>query len=151
MMINVVHYSHPSDVYDDGLNYVYNMMLDYEKIVVEHETLTITDFLKEWNVIPREAFGKLDVGDIVYDCVGNAYTIIESPWEDDQNDVYVTNVYEVKSDGSLNNKFEQTFSSGDLYYSPHYHDWAFLKSKKTKGDSKRLCPILITNQVQPQS
>ncbi len=147
-MVKVKKYLCSSDVYQDGLNYVYNMMIDYEKVVMDHGPLSLDDFMSEWNVIPRDAFEDLEQGDIVYDCVGNRFKVECGPWEDDYENL-VVEAYLVKDDGSLA-PYSDMFAGGDLYYLPHYHDWAFAKPKKTKGDTK-ICPILITSPVQPQS
>ena len=147
-MVKVQKYHHTSDVYEDGTNYLYNMMIDYEKVVLDHGPLSLEDFMSEWNVIPRDAFGHLEQGDIVYDCVGNQYKVESDPWEDDYENL-VVEAYHVRPNGSTAPNSDM-FAGGDLYYLPHYHDWAFAKPKKPKGDTK-ICPILITSPVQPQS
>ena len=147
-MIKLVPYMHTSDVYEDGINYVYNMMIDYEKVVTEHGATPLKEFLNAWNVIPRDAFGYLETGDIVYDCVGNSYKVDGDVWEDDYENL-VVNAYHVRPNGDTAPTAD-TFVGGDLYYKPFYHDASILTPKKSKGESK-ICPILITSQAQPQS
>ena len=147
-MIKLVQYLHRSDVYEDGINYVYNMMIDYEKVVTEHSAMSLKEFLNAWNVIPRDAFAHLESGDIVYDCVGNQYKVEDDVWEDDYDNL-VVNAYHVRPNGDIAPTAD-TFVGGDLYYKPFYHDASILAPKKSKGESK-ICPILITSQAQPQS
>lgn len=147
-MVTVEKYHHLSDTYEDGINYVYNMMVDYEKVVVEHGVLSLQEFMDEWNVIPRDAFADLSQGDIVYDCIGNKYQVAGNPWEDDYENL-VIEASHVRPDGSIA-PHPDMFAGGDLYYSPHYHNWAFTKPKQRKGD-KKICPVLITNPVRPQN
>ena len=99
-MIKLVQYLHRSDVYEDGINYVYNMMIDYEKVVTEHSAMSLKEFLNAWNVIPRDAFAHLESGDIVYDCVGNQYKVEDDVWEDDYDNL-VVNAYHVRPNGDI--------------------------------------------------
>lgn len=139
-------YECPSDVYEDGLNYVFALMLDYEKVVTEIDTLTVMKFLNDWNIITKDDFANLKIGDTVYDCDGRKYIVSEEPTMNEQDDEYVVAVKLPEDSGDL----ESFFVSGDLYHAPFCHDWVLTKPRKKKGDNT-ICPILITSQAQPQN
>lgn len=140
---------HICDVYDNGPNYMFSLICDYEKYVKEFGYISITTFLHGWSCIPRNQFQFLSSGERVYDPQGRCYQVIEDARETD-DESYVVEVAMVKAGGIISD-LTQTLSTGDLYSEEFVHyDYQWKKQQLQESEEKP-CPILITKTSQPQS
>lgn len=133
-----------NSVSENGLSYMYNLVLDYEQYVVEYGAKsTINDFLKGWTCIPIDRFEQLKVGDIVYTSNGYKYKIIEGPyWGEDESYMYVTAVVDLGNEQY--SKTEEILESGCVYLENMTHvDYKWRKSLKQLEEIKKCKPILI--------
>lgn len=151
-MTELMHYKHIYEVHDDGQEYVFSLLCDYEEVVVERGALTISEFLKGWNIIPMKAFNELQKGDVVYDQYGEKYLVDTEHATFNYRkceDILQISAHHCTDDDENSANSRKPFFSGELYYTPYHHDWIKFKPKKIEGD--KICPILIINQVQHQS
>lgn len=157
-------------IYDLNSDYLKILLLDYEKTILhlDGNSLSIEEFLLNWNCISFEHFEKLEQFDKVYDCNGNMYYIIETPVEsyEDNNtagysidvcsdDYMETNRSMLKTQEDLDNippSERCTFYTGDLYISSTINDLYKIHTiKKQQKEKSKVCPILITKTNQPQN
>lgn len=137
-----------SDVNENGRGYPYTLIFDYERYVKDFGFIPVNDFIKGWTCITRDSFGSLGLTDIVYDCNGNKYVVMDEPYESDDEEYLYVEVRKVDEDGEVQSSGE-TLCTGDLYSENAIHQDYHWKKIKQKGEEK-LCPILITktNQLQ---
>lgn len=157
-------------IYDLNSDYLKILLLDYEKTILhlDGNSLSIEEFLLNWNCISFEHFEELEPFDKVYDCNGNMYYIIETPVEsyEDSNtagysidvcsdDYMETNRSMLKTQEDLDNippSERCTFYTGDLYISSTINDLYKIHTiKKQQKEKSKVCPILITKTNQPQN
>jgi hypothetical protein len=139
---------HICDVHDNGPNYLFGLICDYEEYVRNFGYVSISSFLHGWSCIPSAIFEFLSPGENVYDSFGKCYRIIDHPRETDNG--YVVEVTMVKDDGTITD-LTQTLSSGDIYSEPHVHYDYQWKKHQLKESEEKPCPILITKISQLQS
>lgn len=157
-------------IYDLNTDYLKILLLDYEKTILhlDGNSLSIEEFLLNWNCISFEHFEELKLFDEVYDYNGNKYYIIETPVEsyNDDNvagysvdvcsdDYMKTNRLILKTQDDLDNippSERYTFYTGDLYMSSMINDLYKIHTiKKQQKEKSKLCPILITKTNQHQN
>jgi hypothetical protein len=138
------------DVASESANYLYSLLCDYEKFILKYKLIPLKEYIPTWTCIPQEAFCQLVENDYFYDCCGNMYKAIDTPYEsDDENDYYIECV-QVHSDGTEDSS-SQVLQTGDVYASPRVSHLETLIKLKPEGEKVKLCPILITNQVPHQN
>lgn len=133
-----------NSVTEDGLGYMYSLILDYEQYVVEYGAkTTINDFLKGWTCIPLDKFQQLKVGDIVYTSDGNRYKVTEEPCLADSEDFwYIGAVVDLGNERY--SKTTEMLESGYVYLENMTHvDYKWRKSLKQLEEIKNCKPILI--------
>lgn len=140
-----------SDVHDNGPNYMYALIYDYEEYVSKFGYISISVFLHGWSCIPRSLFTFLSSGDIVYDPQGRRYRIIGSPYQssDDETTVFIEAAH-IREDNAISSTTE-ILSSGDIYFEPFVHYDFQWKKQQLKESEEKPCPILITKKSQLQS
>ena len=140
------------DVWNNGANYMYSLLCDYERYIKNYGYITVNDFLLQWTCITYDSFASLHVGDIVYDPSGTKYIVMERPWESDDETYLCIEVTTVNKDGTFDRtgSSNETLHTGDLYNEPVTHRDYLWKIRK-KESEEALCPILITKTNQPQS
>lgn len=157
-------------IYDLNSDYLKILLLDYEKTILhlDGNSLSIEEFLLNWNCISFELFETLKPFDKVYDHKGNEYYIIDyavESYEDDNtagysidvcsDDYMKTNCFTLKTQQDLDNippSERCTFYTGDLYTSSTINDLYEIHTiKKQQKEKSELCPILITKTNQPQN
>ena len=140
------------DVSNNGANYMYSLLCDYERYIKDFGYITVQEFLPLWTCITYKSFAKLQVGDSVYLPGGIELIVMDDPFEsDDETSLYVE-VVQVKEDGTFDDtgNSNEVLNTGDLYSSPVPHkDYLWRKIKKESEEL--LCPILITKTNQPQN
>ena len=139
-----------SDIaYNESSNYLYSLICDYEKFILQYGAIALKDYIPTWTCIPKNVFWKLEENDIFYDCCGNQYIVIDAPFEsEDENDYYIECVM-IHPDGTRD-KTSQMFQTGDVYSEPVVNTKQNFMKLKPKGEDK-ICPVLITSQVPLQS
>lgn len=141
-----------SDVSDNGSNYLYSLVCDYERYVKNFGFIPIGLFIQGWTCITYKQFEALNIGDIVYTPQGVAYVVTDEPYEsDDEIHLYVE-CSAMKSDGTYDDTGNNVdvLQSGDIYYTDVTHE--DYKRKLIKSESEEpLCPILITKTNPPLS
>lgn len=141
---------HISDVHDNGPNYMYSLICDYEKYVSDFGYVSINTFLHGWSCIPRKFFMNLQPGCHVYDPNGICYRVVECPYEAEDEINYYVEVVHIRDDGTISSTTE-ILSTGDLYGEPHVHYDYQWKKHQLKESEEKACPILITKTSQLQS
>jgi hypothetical protein len=140
-----------SDVLDNGPNYMYSLLCDYERYIKNFGFIPVELFLSDWTCITYKNFELLGPGDIVYTPQGVPYVIVDSPYEsDDEVSLYIEAV-KMNDDGSYDDtgRYNELLQTGDIYEDNITHkDYA---RKRKKESEEPLCPILITKTNQPQS
>lgn len=145
-------HSNANDVSYNGANYLYSVLLDYERYIRDFGYIPLDDFIKDWKCVTYKAFSELRPGDFVYTPYGHRYKVIEEAYEsDDETSLYIE-VAEEKEDGSFDEsgRSNQIVQTGDVYSENVIHEHYRWKQKIRRGEEK-LCPILITKTNQPQS
>lgn len=140
------------DVSSNGTNYMYSLLCDYQQYLKNFDYITIQDFLPQWTCITYKSFTKLYIGDSVYDCVGNEYIVMDTPYEsDDETHLYIE-VVQLKEDKTFDDTgaSNQVMQTGDLYSEPVTHKDYKWRKRKIEREEK-ICPILITKTNQHQS
>ena len=68
----MVNFSNASleSIYNEGKNYLYNLIADYYKAISSFGFIALEDFIHSWNCIPLVAFSNLPIGATVYDYNG---------------------------------------------------------------------------------
>jgi hypothetical protein len=138
-------------VSNNGTNYIYNLLYDYEKYVKDYGYVDLNSFIQEWTCIPYMYFAKLCAGDIVYLCNGEKYIIADESYRCDDDTCLYIEAIKAQDDGTFDiSDISETMISGDLYYAPVIHRDYLWKKKIKKESEEKLCPILITrtNQLQ---
>lgn len=141
-----------SDVADNGPNYMYSLLCDYEQYVKDFGYIDVKVFLQQWTCITFKSFEQLITGDIVYNCTGVKYIVMDESYESDDENILYIEATKVKKDGTFDKTgfANETFMTGDLYTLPIQHKDYSWRKKKRKESEEPLCPILITktNQLQ---
>lgn len=136
-----------SYVFDCGPEYMYSLLIDYEKYVKSFGFIPVQDFLEGWKCIaPGSALGELNAGDFVYTDNGSKYKVYDVFISDD--DLPYVDAYPELDDGSTL-KVSTTFPAGTVYSEKVTHKDYYWKKIKEREES--ICPILITKTNQPQS
>lgn len=143
-----------SDVTENGANYMYSLMCDYERYIHSFGYIPVAVFIKGWTCITYKEFEALVPGDIVFTPQGIKYITVDYPYEsDDETHLYIE-VVVLKDDGSYDDTghSNEVLQSGDLYSdSVTHHDYRRRKLRLNKESEEPLCPILITKTNQAQS
>ena len=142
-----------SDVSDNGPNYMYSLLCDYERYIKNFGFIPVELFLSNWTCVTYKKFELLGPGDIVYTPQGVPYVIVDDPYEsDDEVSLYVEAV-KMNDDGSYDDtgRYNEVLQTGDIYEDNITHKDYARKSLKRKESEEPLCPILITKTNQPQS
>lgn len=130
----------------EAKDYMYSLLFDYEQFILKYGLIPVTEFIDTWTCLSENQLKNLDVGDIVYDCTGNEYRLIDHPYyADDEISIYMEAVNTANPNGQTD-----ILQSGEIYGRPIVNTKILYSKIKPKGETK-LCPILITNQRQPQS
>ena len=146
-------WNHLSDVYDNGANYMYSLLCDYDKYMQNYGYISLQDFLPSWTCIPHQVFSHLTIGDTVYLPNGAEYIVMDDAYvSDDEIHLYIE-ITPLKADGSFDDtgSSNETAQSGDLYKMPVTHSDYTWKKKKIESEGPPLCPILITKTNQHQN
>ena len=157
-------------IYDLSMDYLKILLLDYEKTILhlDGNSLSIEEFLLNWNCISFEHFESLKPFDKVYNYEGHEYYIIDyavESYEDDHtagysidvcsDDYMKANYSTLKTQQDLDNippSERYTFYTGDLYTSSTINDLYEIHTiKKQQKEKNKICPILITKTNQPQN
>ena len=94
-------HSNVSDVYNNGANYTYSLLLDYSAYIKNFGYISIEQFLPQWTCITYKSFQNLKKEDIVYDYRGTKFIVMDDPYESDEGtDLYVE-VLPLKEDGTI--------------------------------------------------
>ena len=138
-----------ADVCDNGPNYMYSLICDYEKYIKSFGVIPINIFLKGWTCIQYVDFSNFRIGDTVYTANGDEYEIIDIPYEsDDEVNLYVE-VRHIRKDGKISSTTD-ILQTGDIYFASVVHKDYYRKKIKRENEEP-LCPILITKTNQPQN
>ena len=137
-----------SDISNDGSNYMYSLISDYDYYVQSFGYISVPEFIQKWNCMNRKDFQQLKPGDIFYTPNGDMYEAIDYAYESD--DEQYLNVECVRKG---TNEEPEVLSSGDVYIAPIVHDDIRWKKRIQRKEVEKLCPILIssitkTNQHQ---
>ena len=136
-------------MYSHGKDYLYGLLIDYERYVHDFGYIPISQFIEGWTCIPPSIFDKLRKTDRVFDYNGDALIICENPYTYGEDNVTYVTVTPVNEDGTIDASNTYSLNSGELYSYNVIHMDYFYKTIKAKGEP--LCPILITKTSQPQS
>ena len=134
----------------ESRSYVYALLYDYEDFIKKYGVISVNEFLKTWTCLSNQQMKNLQIGDHIFDCIGREYEVKDIPaLADDGETVYVEVSYVPTLSGS---SYSQTdfLNSGEAYSSNIINAKMYYMKIKPKGENK-LCPILITNQVQVQN
>ena len=142
-------WDNPGQAYDNGPNYSFNLLLDYEEYMESYGFTTIVEFLKGWTCINRYSFENLQIDDIIYDATGCQYKVVGEVIWDDYNIPYVDakQIYADREESS----YAQAIHAGDAYYDSKVHTDYHYKRKTFRQGDEPICPILITKTNQPQN
>ena len=146
-------WNHLSDVYDNGANYMYSLLCDYDKYMQHYGYISLQDFLPSWTCITRKSFSQLSIGESVYAPNGQEYIIMDEVYESEDETYLYVEVAQVRKDGTFDDTglSNEILQSGDLYKMPVTHFDYTWKKKKIESEGPPLCPILITKTNQHQN
>lgn len=136
-------------MYTHGKNYLYSLIVDYERYMVDFGFIPVAKFITGWTCIPPHIFKALKPTDRVYNYKGEPMIVVDEPYtyNEDEESWYIE-VCSVDEDGN-ESKTSFMMDIGELYsYNVIHMDYNY-KNIKPKGE--QLCPILITETKQPQN
>lgn len=136
-------------VYDNGPEYTFSLLLDYENYVKDYGAISTKDFLKGWTCICRSSFENFKINDIVYDVNGFKYKVTDQVYYDDESMPYVE-ATQIFADGRESD-YTSTLYAGDVYSDSKVHTDYYFRRKKLQEGEESICPILITKINQPQN
>lgn len=138
-----------SEVFDNGHEYTFSLLLDYEKYIEKFGYVSLSKFLKGWTCIARNYFENLKIDDIIYNETGQKHKVISDVYSDDYNELYVEAV-ELDENGE-EHEYPYSIYAGTAYSREVPHIDYLYKNRIIREGDKPLCPILITKTNQPQS
>ena len=142
-------YAYNRDVFKDGYNMFQSLIIDYETYINSSQSfITVHNFITYWNIIKKENFSKLEINDIVYNCLGDAYEIYKLP--EIVRDIFGCKLYRVATINCSTGRL-QNFSEGELYFNPNYVSNKINSVTNKRKEDKKICPILITKTNQHQN
>ena len=147
----MVNFSNASleSIYNEGKNYLYNLIADYYKAISSFGFIALEDFIHSWNCIPLVAFSNLPIGATVYDYNGKPYKTVDyaCEYDDDEASLYVE-CAPIDDEGFMDTEHAEIIACGYLYTSPYVNDVYRYTTKKKRKDGEKICPILITKTKQ---
>ena len=57
-----------------------SLICDYEQFVLNYATISLTEFIQDWNCLPNAAVEQLRKDDIIYDVSGRSYIVSKSKY-----------------------------------------------------------------------
>ena len=127
-------------------NLAKSLIYDYEQFVLNYETISLTEFIQDWNCLPNAAVEQLRKDDIIYDVNGCPYIVLKSRYTVAYDGTQLFGVHCYGYDYP-NYKNEYYLETGEIYSSNVYN--SKIKYIKPKGD--KICPTLITKTNQHQN
>ena len=149
----MVNFSNASleSIYDEGKNYLYNLIADYYKAISSFGFMALEDFIHGWNCIPWAAFSNLAIGATVYDYNGKPYKTVDYTYESDDEESLYVECAPIDDKGFMDTEHTEIMTCGYLYASPYVNDVYRYMTKKKRKDGEKICPILITKTKQLQN
>ena len=149
----MVNFSNASleSICDEGKHYLYNLIVDYYKVISSFGFMTLEDFIHGWNCIPWAAFSNLAIGATVYDYNGKPYKTIDYAYESDDEESLYVECAPIDDKGFMDTEHTEIMTCGYLYASPYVNDVYRYMTKKKRKDGEKICPILITKTKQLQN
>lgn len=126
-------------------NLAKSLIYDYEQFVLNYATISLTEFIQDWNCLPNVAVEQLRKYDIIYDVNGCPYTVLESRYTTHYDG---SSLYGVFCSKYPDYQGEYYLETGEIYSSNVYN--SKIKYTKPKGENK-ICPTLITKTNQHQN
>lgn len=139
----------PGHVYDNGHEYSFSLLLDYEKYIETFDYVSLIEFLKGWTCITRYCFENLEIDNIIYSATGQKYRVISTPCYDEYNEPWVKAV-EIDKNGT-EREYPESIYAGTAYSREVPHVNYLYKNRIIREGDKPICPILITKTKTPQN